>query len=359
MKRVACILLTILIVIASLAVAAAEGSVQMQNGSSGDDVAALQQRLILLGYLTGAADGKFGNMTKAAVESFQRANGLNVTGVVTGVDLDALSRTFGGYARRAVVVAMTNSRATDVFAAGGSTYDPAKFHNYANELGYYLTIEDEGSWMEQGRDNWRVEDMLLRIVVYGNYMKVSASVRFDGANYVLSNVTRTIAALEDIDSDDPAKIDTMKLEPSASTPFLTVPHSLVAQERESVAAEQRAAAAEAVAAAKETWIANQFNPSDGSHKALQGLIIEKMNAQSGYVHLETTHAEITDDSVKAKINLVLQASKFIQRVEVGDLFINTKFMIHRADGGVYYGLAYAIARYDDDSLTLLGIVDNN
>ena len=50
-------------------------------GSEGGDVAALQRELKLLGYYPGTIDGKFGPVTRAAVESYQRFNGLTVDGL--------------------------------------------------------------------------------------------------------------------------------------------------------------------------------------------------------------------------------------------------------------------------------------
>lgn len=51
------------------------------NGAKGDDVKVLQQRLIDLYYLDGAADGKYGKITKAAVEKFQTAINVEATGI--------------------------------------------------------------------------------------------------------------------------------------------------------------------------------------------------------------------------------------------------------------------------------------
>ena len=52
------------------------------NGANGEAVKALQQRLIDLGYLTNdKADGVFGNNTVAAVQKFQNAAGVSVTGI--------------------------------------------------------------------------------------------------------------------------------------------------------------------------------------------------------------------------------------------------------------------------------------
>ncbi|MHC1787485.1 MAG: peptidoglycan-binding protein [Christensenellales bacterium] len=53
----------------------------LKTGSSGDDVRALQTRLIALGYLRqGANDGVYGKGTQNAVRAFQQANGLSVDG---------------------------------------------------------------------------------------------------------------------------------------------------------------------------------------------------------------------------------------------------------------------------------------
>lgn len=51
-----------------------------EQGAKSDEIKALQEKLIEQGYLSGSADGDFGGMTKAAVEEFQAANGLEVTG---------------------------------------------------------------------------------------------------------------------------------------------------------------------------------------------------------------------------------------------------------------------------------------
>ncbi len=53
----------------------------LKTGSSGDDVRAVQARLIELGYLrTGSNDGVYGKGTANAVRAFQQANGLGVDG---------------------------------------------------------------------------------------------------------------------------------------------------------------------------------------------------------------------------------------------------------------------------------------
>ncbi|MDE2038319.1 MAG: peptidoglycan-binding protein [Patescibacteria group bacterium] len=52
------------------------------QGVSDPDVVALQKRLAADGYFSGPQTGYFGPLTKAAVQAFQRANGLSPLGVV-------------------------------------------------------------------------------------------------------------------------------------------------------------------------------------------------------------------------------------------------------------------------------------
>ena len=53
----------------------------LEVGSRGDDVQKLQERLIQLGYLDGAADGIFGNMTKEAISAAQEKGNMEATGI--------------------------------------------------------------------------------------------------------------------------------------------------------------------------------------------------------------------------------------------------------------------------------------
>ena len=57
-----------------------DGYTLLQNGSDGNQVAALQEALIELGYLKGSADGQYGSATASAVTAFQKKNGLPTTG---------------------------------------------------------------------------------------------------------------------------------------------------------------------------------------------------------------------------------------------------------------------------------------
>jgi peptidoglycan hydrolase-like protein with peptidoglycan-binding domain len=52
-----------------------------EKGSKGDGVKAIQVRLIELKYMTGTADGSYGNMTAQAVTDYQKVEGLKPTGI--------------------------------------------------------------------------------------------------------------------------------------------------------------------------------------------------------------------------------------------------------------------------------------
>ena len=53
----------------------------LKNGSSGDDVKALQEGLALLGFDAGTADGIFGAKTAAALQAFQASKNLDADGI--------------------------------------------------------------------------------------------------------------------------------------------------------------------------------------------------------------------------------------------------------------------------------------
>jgi murein DD-endopeptidase MepM/ murein hydrolase activator NlpD len=72
------------------------GSRVMQRGQRGWDVAALQFLLQRRGYGSGGIDGGFGDGTRNALLSFQRAAGLTVDGLAGSATLAALRRRSGG-----------------------------------------------------------------------------------------------------------------------------------------------------------------------------------------------------------------------------------------------------------------------
>ena len=61
-----------------------------QRGDDGEEVLAIQKRLVELHYTVGTLDGKFGPDTEKAIKAFQTAQGLEVDGVVGSATYKAL-----------------------------------------------------------------------------------------------------------------------------------------------------------------------------------------------------------------------------------------------------------------------------
>lgn len=81
MKRTTAFLLAMMIAF-GLCLSPALAEIVLEVGSSGANVTKVQNRLIQYGYMTGSADGKYGEKTRDAVILFQKRNGLTVDGRV-------------------------------------------------------------------------------------------------------------------------------------------------------------------------------------------------------------------------------------------------------------------------------------
>lgn len=78
--------------------------IYLRLGSSGSQVKILQNRLIVLGYLSGTADGDFAATTEAAVIAFQKRNNIYADGVAGP---DTLKKLYSPSAKKAASVAGT------------------------------------------------------------------------------------------------------------------------------------------------------------------------------------------------------------------------------------------------------------
>lgn len=92
MKRTTAFLLAMAIAL-GLCLAPALADIVLEVGSSGANVTKVQNRLIQYGYMTGSADGKYGEKTRDAVILFQKRNGLTVDGRVGKATAAALGVT--------------------------------------------------------------------------------------------------------------------------------------------------------------------------------------------------------------------------------------------------------------------------
>lgn len=125
----------------------------MSRGDSGDEVRAIQQRLVDMGYWIATVDGNFGTLTVQAVMAFQKITGLPITGAVdptTKAHIEAAQRpaprsTTGTLIEidktRQVLFVVTNGQTQWVFNTSTGTEQP-----YTHEGRTYLADTPPGRW---------------------------------------------------------------------------------------------------------------------------------------------------------------------------------------------------------------------
>lgn len=146
----------------------------------GDDVAALQERLLGLGFRPGKVDGVYGERTTDAVRDFQSASGLHVDGRVGEETISALGRLGRG-------------------AAGGSPHDlreRERMRRGGPALQGRVVVLDPG---HGGDDLGAVADSGLSesVVVMDLARRIESRLAADGARVVLTRTESTTAGDED------------------------------------------------------------------------------------------------------------------------------------------------------------------
>ena len=134
--------------------------VTLRVGDSGDPVKALQQALKKAGYYKGTADGKYGETTYEAVLAFQKANGLNQTGVANNATQKMLFGVTPTASPSPVPVTNPPSYRTVTNPPVGSNY-------------VTLRMGDSGAPVE----------LLQRALRNGGYFKGTVDGRFGGDTY--------------------------------------------------------------------------------------------------------------------------------------------------------------------------------
>lgn len=240
------------------------------------------------------------------------------------------------YAKRAAVVAMTNGCATDVFDDTGNNYDVAKFHSYSDTSGnfydYYIIVDSIGEWMAKDDNTWHVESILLRNFL-STEIVASMDVRFDGNNYVVENVEGSLG-MSDL---------ALFLEYSDAL-YLSVPLELIEEDRVSNRLDTH-----------QSWVDDQFSLWDGSHKVLKDLILDNLNDEKSFDHIETTYIEIFNEDYRDEINVILDAANISRRVEIGDLWITTEFTAKNAFNATIKSSAFGIASFSENQVILVAI----
>ena len=116
----------------------------LRVGDSGSRVQALQSRLIALGYLAGSADGKFGQMTRKAVVSYQKSKGLTADGLAGQKTLKALEGADSSAEAKKTSSASASSASSSVTVKGPSGSQVRLLHWYKEvkpKLKYNQTVQ--------------------------------------------------------------------------------------------------------------------------------------------------------------------------------------------------------------------------
>lgn len=136
-KRKICVMLAAALLLAALAFACVLPCVNaaaVKVGSRGEVVRTIQTKLKRWGYYTGGVDGIFGAKTKAAVQFFQRRNGLAADGIVGAATARAMGVSLKGTSSSA---GMTNS---DLYLMSCCIYGEARGESYTGKVAVAAVI---------------------------------------------------------------------------------------------------------------------------------------------------------------------------------------------------------------------------
>ena len=136
-KRKICVMLAAALLLAALVFACVLPCVNaaaVKVGSRGEVVRTIQTKLKRWGYYTGGVDGIFGAKTKAAVQFFQRRNGLAADGIVGAATARAMGVSLKGTSSSA---GTTNS---DLYLMSCCIYGEARGESYTGKVAVAAVI---------------------------------------------------------------------------------------------------------------------------------------------------------------------------------------------------------------------------
>ncbi len=105
----------------------------VKSGSRGATVRTIQTKLKRWGYYNGNVDGIFGSQTKAAVQYFQRKNGLTVDGIVGKATAAAMGVSLSGVASSGSTSAGSISN-SDLYLLSCCVYGEARGESYTGKV---------------------------------------------------------------------------------------------------------------------------------------------------------------------------------------------------------------------------------
>lgn len=109
-------------------------------GSSGAVVKTIQTKLKRWGYYNGSVDGIFGAKTKAAVQSFQRKNGLTADGIVGSATAKAMGVSLSGTASSSGTTSAGSISNSDLYLLSCCIYGEARGESYTGKVAVAAVI---------------------------------------------------------------------------------------------------------------------------------------------------------------------------------------------------------------------------
>lgn len=109
-------------------------------GSSGAVVKNIQTKLKRWGYYTGSVDGVFGAKTKAAVQYFQRKNGLTADGIVGSATAKAMGVSISGTTSSAGTTSASSVSNSDLYLLSCCVYGEARGESYTGKVAVAAVI---------------------------------------------------------------------------------------------------------------------------------------------------------------------------------------------------------------------------
>ncbi len=109
-------------------------------GSSGATVRTIQTKLKRWGYYTGSVDGIFGSKTKAAVQYFQRRNGLTADGIVGNATAKAMGITLPKTTSSSSSTTAGNISNSDLYLLSCCVYGEARGESYTGKVAVAAVI---------------------------------------------------------------------------------------------------------------------------------------------------------------------------------------------------------------------------
>ncbi len=213
----------------------------LYNGSKGEEVRELQQALIDLGYLTGTADGVFGNKTENAVRQFQKNNRLTVDGLAGTATREAILSK--AQAKKSHVNQTSSPTPTPVPAvpdtgsssSSGSQESSSLFGNYAS--------------IRYGNKGDRVKSLQQALItlgflggkpdgIFGNQTKNAVKAFQRSRKLSADGIAgkKTLSAIQSALSDGPASSGTAQQPPTPSASGSAAPDSDESELNEKISA---------------------------------------------------------------------------------------------------------------------------